>query len=395
MPSEKRQTYSEPAVDAGRSSVSNESDSGEHAAEDASGPDMAPAAVAQAESRMGPHTADPSGTESTSSQLPIDPAGRSHTEGPVGGDNSGELAKALDLLRDSVSDLIARKRRTTAAAVSLEMRRRSGKTFTPEAIGFEGFRQFLRFAESVGVVVVLPPVPGGDLEVLASASGSSLAEASTPRIPPRPIRRDLWQAFVDWSPQWQRALDVTTGRVVTLGSNESAEGSDTGQAQHAPDRLRRIIPLSTQDQLSWMKEFAGQLPAGAEKDQLNAALATDRPIAEFTETAKSLGDTHRAWRYYFTNQVTAAITRWMSQEGITVDLYKMPGASREAVHESRVLAGGPSELGLQKSAIPQKFDSSDDLRRQVLEAVARMPLSRHPPTSRTRPGTSITTGAQE
>jgi hypothetical protein len=53
-------------------------------------------------------------------------------------DDTRSLAEALDLLRASVDHLVATKRRTTAAAVSLDMRRRSSNTFTPAAIGFTG-----------------------------------------------------------------------------------------------------------------------------------------------------------------------------------------------------------------------------------------------------------------
>lgn len=324
-------------------------------------------------------------------------AGRQSAHQPLGsatthGDNNGPqnssrpyadsayaLAEALDLLRESVRELITKKRRTTAAAVSLQMRRRSN-AFTPAATGFATFRDFLRFAEGVGAVTLLPPVPGGDIEVLSATAVGSPAEPAPLTPSPRPIRRDLWQAFVDWSPQWHRAFDVDTGRVVTLPADANSDDIDTSQRRQAwrenSTRFRRVVPLSRDDQLKWMREFVSHLPAGAERDQLSNALDNDHPLSAFAEVTRAIPALQRSWRRHFTEQVTAAITRWMLQEEITADIYHMPAKPREGVATRagarKTETGGPSQ---EASAAWQRTDSSGDLRQQVLEAVARMPLS--------------------
>lgn len=313
----------------------------------------------------------PSDRDSSSSVIP----------GPVSPpteDSALALAESLDLLRDSVRDLLASKRRTTAAAVSLEMRRRD-HAFTPESVGFDKFRDFLRFAQGVGAVTLLPPIPGGDMEVLSAGARVPPGEAVTyTTTPPRPIRRDLWQAFVDWSPRWHRALDVSTGRIETLPAepeNNDARSSERQLAwENNPHRFRQIVPLTRDDQLQWMHAFVGQLPAGPEKDELEAALRAERPVTSFVEASRSHPEIDRSWRYNLTEQVTAAITRWMQKEQITTDIFHMP--TRKDVRGQQEFSPSTTADDVPVSqAITRRAGSSDELRQQVLEAVARMSLS--------------------
>jgi Uncharacterised protein family (UPF0158) len=327
------------------------------------------AAATDASSGLGPQSVGPDQDEATLSDARID-------------DHARSLAEALDLLRASVDHLVAGQRRTTAAAVSLEMRRRSGNTFTPATAGFAAFREFLRFAEGVGAVTLLPPVPGGDIEVLSATASGALTEPTTPpEAAPRPIRRDLWQAFVDWSPQRQRAFDVQTGRVVTLPADKNgSSANDTSEElvswSENPARFHRIVPLSRDDQLRWMRTFVRQLPSGEERDQLNAALDDDHPLSTFVGRIRTIPGAERSWRRTFTEEVTSAITRWMRQQNLTADIYHMPSTmSGEPARHAR--AGSPKTGAAvrQSTLIQHKADSPDELRQQVLEAVARMSLS--------------------
>ncbi len=382
MSSEKRPNDSADEPRSELPAVSGEKHPVQQGAGEASTPDAASGpAQTKAAPGVGWETADSppvSATPSQASTVYGDDHG-SQNGGPVGEDSARALAEALDLLRESVRELIATKRRTTAAAVSLQMRR-SSKTFTPAATGFGTFRDFLRFAEGVGAVALLPPVPGGDMEVLSASAVGPSTELSPPTPSPRPVRRDLWQAFVDWSPQWQRAYDVHTGRVVTLPTDANSNDDSTSQSRQAwhedPARFHRIVPLSRGDQLKWMRDFVSRLPAGAERDQLTGALADEHPLSAFTGAIRALPALQRAWRRNLTDQVTAAITRWILRENITVDIYRMPPTRRDETSDrisaDRVEAEDPSQ---KSSAVSHETDSSDDLREQVLEAVARMPLS--------------------
>src|SRR5258708_8371738 len=134
------------------------------AAEDAASSE----AVKEASSEVGRSSAGPpTGIEvsSTESSHDLD-TGPVLPEGATTPDQASSLAQTLDLLRASVRELISRDRRTTAAAVSLEMRRRTGNAFSPASSGFNTFRQFLYFAEQVGAVALVPPTAGGDVQIL-------------------------------------------------------------------------------------------------------------------------------------------------------------------------------------------------------------------------------------
>ena len=294
------------------------------------------------------------------------------------------LAEALDLLRASVDYLASKKRRTTAAAISLEMRRRSGNAFTPGAVGFGAFREFLRFAEGVGAVTLLPPVPGGDMEVLSAPIDGSDDTQKTPlpaTATPKPIRRDLWQAFVDWSPQWQRAFDAQTGRVVTIPVDRNATGGTNASEEAAAwredrDRFRRIVPLSPSDQLRWMQAFVSELPSGQERQQLSQALEEEHPLAAFARCIRMFPDAERSWRVKFTEEVTSAVTRWMRQERLTTDMYHMPSSPDAEPRRPTMTTGPKTESSAWAIAmVGYNAESPDDLRQQVLKAVSRMSLS--------------------
>lgn len=283
-------------------------------------------------------------------------------------DEAHALAETLDLLRASVRELIARDRRTTAAAVSLEMRKRSNNTFSPASAGFTKFRDLLYFAEQVGAVTLQPPPnAGGDVEVFpASAATDSSATVSTQQ--PRTVRRDLWQAFVDWSPKWQRAFDTQTNKVIRIpvDSDEGSESAGPLPWEKDPVRYRRIVPSTQEDQIRWIDAFIDQLAPGEERDLLTATLDHNRPIAAFAATISDLPDYQKAWRQTLSRNVTTRITEWVLEQQLTIDIYHQP----RPVSSSR-----PETISGPRQTSDTQSQPANELRRQVLEAVARMPLS--------------------
>ena len=191
MSSEKRPNDSADEPRSELPAVSGEKHPVQQGAGEASTPDAASGpAQTKAAPGVGWETADSPPVRATPSQASTvygDDHG-SQNGGPVGEDRRA-LAEALDLLRESVRELIATKRRTTASAFPPDAA--DSKTFTPAATGFGTFRDFLRFAEGVGAVALLPPVPGGDMEVLSASAVGPSTELSPPTPSPRPVRRDL------------------------------------------------------------------------------------------------------------------------------------------------------------------------------------------------------------
>jgi hypothetical protein len=125
-----------------------------------------------------------------------------------------------------------------------------------------------------------------------------------------------------------------------------------------------------------MRTFVSQLPPGEEKDQLNAALDDDHPLSAFVRAVRTIPDVERSWRSTFTEEVTSAITRWMRQQQLMADIYHMPSTtSGEPARHARAEGPKTGAAARQSTLIRHKADSPDELRQQVLEAVARMSLS--------------------
>jgi hypothetical protein len=248
------------------------------------------------------------------------------------------------------------------------MRRQSGQTFTPAAAGFDNFRDFLRFAEQVGVVELVPPAPGGDIEVLLAAVSGGPAPVSPAQH--GTVRQDLWEAFVDWSSQWSRAYDVQTNQVVKAAVSADGKRSSATENDWArdPARFRRISPITREDQLLWMRGFVDQLSSDAEREELSLALGTERPLSAFAEALRKTPKIQREWYQALSGHVITKITEWATEEGLGIDIFQMSvpprrksGRADEASTTSRVSTG--------------QDGSPDALRKQVLDAVARMPLS--------------------
>jgi hypothetical protein len=279
------------------------------------------------------------------------------------------LAETLDLLRSSVRRILARGRRTTAAAVSLEMRRESGQTFTPAAAGFESFRDLLRFAEQLGAVELVASTARGDIDVLL-AENPPKPESARP-AQHGTVRRDLWQAFVDWSTQWIRAYDVQTNQVVKASTAVRDEASSPAVSDWDGDpvRYRRIPQVTREDQLLWMRGFVDQLASDAEREMLSLALSTERPSSSFAVALRATPKVQREWHQVLSEHVIAKITEWTTEEGLDIDIFQRPTPPKP--HIARVRDGTSTTSRLSGS----EGSSSDALRKQVLDAVARMPLA--------------------
>ena len=305
------------------------------ATEDAATPSLAK----EAWSAVGRLTADPPAdiADVDASSAPRGHVDQSKPEGMPDPDHARSLAETLDLLRVSVRELIARDRRTTAAAVSLEMRNRTHNSFSPANAGFSKFRDFLHFAEQVGAVTLLQPRQGGDVEVFpVSAATDSSATVSPQQA--RAVRRDLWQAFVDWSPKWRRVFDTQTDRIIkVLASPEEGDAESTGPRlwEKDPIRYRQIVPLTQDDQIDWIRDFVGQLEPGREREVLSATLGDSHPIAAFVEAITDLPEYRKAWRQTFSRHVTTRITEWVLEQHLTIDIYQQPASHSNSANAGR------------------------------------------------------------
>jgi hypothetical protein len=124
-----------------------------------------------------------------------------------------------------------------------------------------------------------------------------------------------------------------------------------------------------------MRSFTNELPAGSQRDELLAALEVEHPLTAFVEKLRTMSEVQRQWRRSFTGEVTGAITRWMSREQLSIDLFHMPTTQGPEPAPDLATARASSGSDHQSSADSRETGSSDQLRQQILQAVARMSLS--------------------
>ena len=113
--------------------------------------------------------------------------------------------EALELLSEVVARNHRDGRRSFAASLKPEMRRRSLDGFDEQRLGFSSFRRFLDYAVDEGAVE-LRAAPRGPDVVVVPIGGQPLASELAPGTA-RKIRGDIWDAFLDWTQGFTRLWD--------------------------------------------------------------------------------------------------------------------------------------------------------------------------------------------
>lgn len=255
------------------------------------------------------------------------------------------LKAAFDLLAEVVGEYQQQGRRCYSATLKPNMRSRNPEFFEG-LLGFASFREFLRAAQSAGVVDLVPTL-GPDVIVTPPGQARRTEERYGGRRPAvRRIRADIWKAFFDWTPGLKRVLDREAARVLIFTENPNPLESDDAKAAREavasdPDRYIRINPISMDEQRSWMQEFADSLTDKTFRDVLHAALMSDRPIQNFNQAARATPGGAQ-WHEARYQNVQRRIESFLAEHGIEMDIYEpelvspqVGGASAEApVHEA-------------------------------------------------------------
>jgi hypothetical protein len=264
----------------------------------------------------------------------------------------------FELLRSSVVAMEAAGQLTTAAAVSLRMRRTS-PSFTPRAAGFSTFGQFLKAAAASGAIAV----DLGKADFYVHAAGQPVPHTrSRSRI--RWVLPALWRAFIDWSPQRHYVYHRESRQVLP------APSSPTGAPLEVP------IPLLSRDmQLQWMRQFASHLSDEEATRELLEGLDGAEPVSSFSRLIRTHTGLSDKWQQDLREHVLVEIENWAEENRIpTADLTPQPVTSTpqgSSAHTSTVLPSGTADAG---AAGPTAHDG-EALRAQVLAALERMTLA--------------------
>lgn len=219
-----------------------------------------------------------------------------------------------DLLLQAIRTLLGRNASPFAAGVYGLMRQLE-PTFTFDGAGFKSFRAYLNDATSRGLVTLSPAPRGNDVVVAeASASGDRSVH---PLVSATTLRKDLWDAFVDWNPQANYVFRRAANEVAALGPRESGG-----------DGAVRINSARREDQLAWMRELADSTTDPQVREELDVALRGEEPARDFSRVLRERASVGRAWKRHLRRQILDRAAMWAYENGLPQSVLQ-PAASKE------------------------------------------------------------------
>jgi hypothetical protein len=242
---------------------------------------------------------------------------------------------AFRLLADLAQRWYAEGRRAYGAGLKPEMRALTGNAFDENELGFATFKQFLMAAADQDFVDVYP-APNNSHDVYVVPKGKTPSETIEARPSARSateprVRADIWKAFVDWNKAFARFYDRTSDTAHLVATTESVLDSPEikvlrEQQRMEPDRFVPITPISLEEQVGWMREFAARQQP---EDQLHLMLATEssRPARDFSVAVRRSPTLASAWRRERIKRVLEVIEPWKAEHNVAVDIYSPPATT--------------------------------------------------------------------
>lgn len=237
---------------------------------------------------------------------------------------------AFNILADVVQRWYAEGRRAYGASLKPEMRALTSNEFDEKQLGYMTFRQFLLAAASSGLVDVVPAPNSPDVQVVPK--GKAPMEHPVRRVRPQAsvprIREDLWKAFVDWNTAFERFYDRVDDKAHRIAATGSAYDSSSlkslrAQKQAEPARFVAISPITFDEQVDWMRQFAGKQPADAQL-RLLRSVDSGRPARDFSMAVRQFPDIATAWQAERFQRVLERIEAWKIENKLAVDIYAPP-----------------------------------------------------------------------
>jgi hypothetical protein len=248
--------------------------------------------------------------------------------------SSERNAAAFNLLAVIVRQWYAEGKRAYGASLKPELQVRTAKDFDEKRLGYMTFKQFLQAAVEQGLVDIYPAPNSPDVHVVPKGEeptglGMRRSGGQTPHIPK--VRQDLWKAFIDWSPEFERFYDRTENVAYTIPASQSSfESPEVTRLRKErlsnPARFVPISPISHEVQLDWMRNFASEQPPEVRLG-LMQALAEDRPTREFSVAVRRTPDVGIRWQGRRLVGVKNAIEQWKAANRVVVDIHSPVRAS--------------------------------------------------------------------
>lgn len=199
-----------------------------------------------------------------------------------------------------------------------EFERRTRTTFQQAFWNFPKFSAFL--AANADLLEVIPPGGPGDVTVqLRKGLLPSQPLSSATAVPPRPfLSKPLWHAFTNPDSKRRRFYHKLSGQLAHY-----VEGSQThpnpriAAAVAADPNYAEIVPITAEQQATWMREFLESVTLPEAKRSVVANLM-GIPYSSAVNTAfmATLGDYAEGWRKFRAARVHEAARVWAERRGI-------------------------------------------------------------------------------
>lgn len=216
------------------------------------------------------------------------------------------IPHSFALLRDCVASMERRGSSTAAAGVAASMIKVDAR-FNPRATPFGTFRRFLEAAAGQGVVL-LSSSPGGSDLVVTLPAGASVSATDVPPPAHRWLRPDLWRAFVAGNSEGLYAFD-RRNHLTHYWPEGIPAGSDADQVP--------VLPISTAQQLEWMRDFTERERDAEVREALEVALRDPKaPDKSFRAAVRDRESLSRRWGRHFRALVMSAAEDWARLNGL-------------------------------------------------------------------------------
>lgn len=126
-------------------------------------------------------------------------------------------------------------------------------------------------------------------------------------------------AFSYNAPDKHAFLDLRTGEVRTLQTEELRDDQALRNFAEEPDRFVRIEPVPPRDQHRWMVKFAAAVEDGKLRARLDRALSAPGAFRAFKDALRSSTDEWRRWRSARSLLCHQRILAWLAEKNIVPD----------------------------------------------------------------------------
>jgi hypothetical protein len=216
-----------------------------------------------------------------------------------------DLISAQNLLRSIVQHQYERRHKPIPGAALkaelLQSAEQKTDTFSEKSLGFGSFLEFV--SKCPGISHQLRQ--GSDFLVVPGDIFPTLPSAESVEPHKRRIRRDFWFAFVSFDESGTRRVYDREGDRVLY---------EPVSSPLSPSRVE-ITPITSEQQLSWRRDYAAQLPP-ERQNEFAQALNSDSPFRDFSVVIRRQPDLDSNWKRFWVDKIAPIVEGWATGNNV-------------------------------------------------------------------------------